>query len=153
MKWKKSPLELIAVFDSVVAGPPAVRRSMFGYPAAFVNGNMFMGLHQSNMVLRLGEGARQEFLAISGARTFEPMAGRPMREYVVVPPSLLQDCEKLERWVGRALAHGLSLKPKEKSVKNSVARISTRKPQTRKNKRGVLPGNSRGSAKRGAGNE
>jgi TfoX/Sxy family transcriptional regulator of competence genes len=134
MQWKKSPPELIAVFDSVVPGAPAVRRSMFGYPAAFVNGNMFMGLHQSNMVLRFGEGARQEFLAISGARIFEPMAGRPMREYVVVPPSLLTDPEKLQPWVKQALDYGTSLKPKQRSGKKAPARTAARKVQTKKKK-------------------
>jgi hypothetical protein len=28
----------------------AQRRQMFGYPAAFVNGHLFAGLHQSNLV-------------------------------------------------------------------------------------------------------
>jgi TfoX/Sxy family transcriptional regulator of competence genes len=134
MKWKKSPPELIAVFDSVVPGPPAVRRSIFGYPAAFVNGNMFMGLHQSSLVLRLREDSRHELLDLPGAHTFEPMAGRPMREYVVVPPSLLTDPEKLQPWVKQALDYGTSLKPKQKSGKKSAARTAARKVQTKKKK-------------------
>jgi hypothetical protein len=40
-KWKKSPPALIAVFDAAIAGRPGVvRRRMFGYPAAFLNGNL-----------------------------------------------------------------------------------------------------------------
>jgi hypothetical protein len=60
--WKKSPPELVEVFEAVFPGPPAVARQMFGYPTGFVNGNMFMGLHQHNMVLRLPEGPRAELL-------------------------------------------------------------------------------------------
>ena len=40
-KWKKSPPELVATFDAAIAGKPGVeRRQMFGYPCAFLNGNM-----------------------------------------------------------------------------------------------------------------
>lgn len=127
MKWKKSPPELIEKFDASVPGPPAVRRSMFGYPAAFVNGNMFMGLHQSDMVLRLSPKERQEFLQLTGARLFEPMPGRPMREYVVVPPAVLLEREKLTEWVTKALEYGGSLKPKEK-------KFASRKPKPEPNR-------------------
>ena len=70
--WSKSPPALVEVFEAVFPGSPAVARQMFGYPAGFVNGNMFMGLHQENMVLRLPDGPRAELLAIEGAATFEP---------------------------------------------------------------------------------
>jgi TfoX/Sxy family transcriptional regulator of competence genes len=90
---------------------------MFGYPAGFVNGNMFMGLHQHNMVLRLPEGPRAELLGMEGAATFEPMAGRPMKEYVVVPATLLAAPEDLEPWVAKALAHGASLPAKAAKAK------------------------------------
>jgi len=45
--WKKVPAELAAAFDAAL--PPAVdveRRKMFGCPTAFVNGNLFAGLHE-----------------------------------------------------------------------------------------------------------
>jgi TfoX/Sxy family transcriptional regulator of competence genes len=112
MKWRKPSEELIKTFEAVTPGPPAVARQMFGFPAAFVNGNMFMGLHQEDMILRLPEEPRAELLKISGARTFEPMPGRPMREYVVVPPSLLKDRNKLGAWATKALDYGSSLAPK-----------------------------------------
>ena len=115
--WTKSPPELVEVFEAVFPGPPAVARQMFGYPAGFVNGNMFMGLHQHNMVLRLPDGPRAELLAMEGAATFEPMAGRPMKEYVVVPATLLAAPEALEPWVARALAHGASLPAKAAKAK------------------------------------
>ena len=115
--WTKSPPELVEVFEAVFPGPPAVARQMFGYPAGFVNGNMFMGLHQHNMVLRLPDGPRAELLAMEGAATFEPMAGRPMKEYVVVPAMLLAAPEDLEPWVAKALAHGGSLPPKAPKAK------------------------------------
>src|SRR5712692_8040854 len=122
MKWRKSPEELVAAFECVMPGAPAVMRKMFGFPAGFIHGNMFMGLHQENMILRLSEESRTELLAIEGAKLFEPMPGRPMREYVVVPLSIVQDREKLSRWVTKALEYATSPKPK------------TRKKSAKKNK-------------------
>ncbi len=114
MKWRKSPEELVAAFESVMPGAPAVMRKMFGFPAGFLHGNMFIGLHQENMILRLPQASRTELLAIEGAKSFEPMPGRPMREYVVVPASIVHDPEKLAPWVSKALDYATSLKPKTK---------------------------------------
>jgi TfoX/Sxy family transcriptional regulator of competence genes len=53
---------------------------MFGYPAVFVNGNLFAGLHQENFILRLSEAHRTALCSQHGAQLFEPMPGRRMRE-------------------------------------------------------------------------
>ena len=118
--WRKAPPELIEVFESVFPGPPAVARQMFGYPAGFVNGNMFMGLLQEEMNLRLGPADRSELLAMEGASVFEPMPGRPMAEYVKVPPSLLANADELEAWVAKALAYGASLPLKAAKAKGAA---------------------------------
>lgn len=87
---------------------------MFGYPAAFANGNMFAGVHQSSFVLRLPDEQRAEFLRIPGAGPFEPMPGRPMREYVVVPSVMVGRPADLAPWIERSLAYASSLQPKAK---------------------------------------
>jgi len=129
MKRQKSPQDLIDLFAGVMPGPPAVQRKMFGYPAGFINGNMFMGLFQNDMILRLPESQRAEFLKRGGARIFEPMPGRPMREYVAVPPRLLTDKKELAAWISKALDYGSSLKPKPSGKKPKKA--SARKGQAR----------------------
>jgi TfoX/Sxy family transcriptional regulator of competence genes len=106
MKWQKSPQDLIDLFTSVMPGPPAVQRNMFGYPAGFINGHIFMGLFQDDMILRLPEGQREEFLKKVGSKIFEPMPGRPMREYVAVPPRLLVDPKELVRCILEAREYG-----------------------------------------------
>ena len=121
MKWQKSPQELIDLFVRVMPGLPAVQRQMFGYPAGFINGNMFMGLFQNDMILRLPETEREEFLKIDGARIFEPMAGRPMREYVAVPARLMKDHKRLGLWVSRSRDYGASLEPKPSAKKSKTA--------------------------------
>lgn len=119
MKWEKSPPDLVELFHEIFPPEPARMRQMFGYPAGFVNGNMFMSLHEDNFILRLPESQREELLKTEGAKRFEPMAGRPMREYVALPPSILSDSSKLKQWVTRALDYGSTLPPKQQKKKKT----------------------------------
>jgi TfoX/Sxy family transcriptional regulator of competence genes len=113
MKWRKSPEALVQKFDAIVPRDPRVeRRKMFGYPAAFVGGNLFMGLHQDSVILRLSEEDRIQFLKLQGASLFEPMPGRPMREYVTVPPAMLGQAAALGRWIDRSFQYTTSVPAK-----------------------------------------
>jgi len=117
-KWKPAPREAAAAFETVTSGlPGAEPRKMFGYSCVFAKGNMFAGLHEAGMVLRLSDEQRTEFLRLKGAKQFEPMPGRVMREYVVVPKVLLNAPEQLRPWVEKSLAFVSSLpaKPKKRS--------------------------------------
>jgi hypothetical protein len=69
------------------------------------------------MVLRLPDEQRNEFLRLKGAEQFEPMPGRVMRGYVVVPKVLLNAPGQLRPWVEKSLAYVSSLpaKPKRSS--------------------------------------
>ena len=117
MAWTKSPPSLIALFDDALPADPRVeRRKMFGYPCAFVGGQMFSGLFQDEMMVRLSPDDRAEALALSDARVFEPMAGRPMREYVTLPADVLDDVDILRGWVGRGFAYAAGLPPKKPRV-------------------------------------
>lgn len=115
MAWTKSPQSLIDLFDlSVPPGAGITRRKMFGYPAAFANGNLFIGLHQDDFIMRLSEKDRARFVAEFGERTFEPMKGRPMREYVRLPEELLGDARKRTSWIKRSLLYAGAIAPKAK---------------------------------------
>jgi TfoX/Sxy family transcriptional regulator of competence genes len=116
MAWTKSPQSLIDLFDrSVPLAASVSRRKMFGYPAAFANGNLFIGLHQSDFVMRLSQDDRARFSAQYGERTFEPMKGRQMREYVRLPEQLLADTRKRASWIKRSLKYAEAVVPKVKS--------------------------------------
>jgi len=65
-------------------------KPMFGNLGAFVNGNMFMGLFGSSVGIRLNAVDRETMLAIAGAAAFGP-EGRPMKEYVALPPAWRDD--------------------------------------------------------------
>ena len=114
-KWKPAPRESVAAFEAATSGlSGAEPRKMFGYSCVFSKGNMFAGLHEAGMVLRLPEEQRTEFLQLKGAKQFEPMPGRVMREYVVVPNILLNAPEKLRAWVEKSLTYGSSLPARTK---------------------------------------
>src|SRR5437899_11274509 len=73
MAWKKSPPELIAAFEKAKpSGPSVTARPMFGYPAPFLNGNMFAGTYQDKIIVRLG--AERTIAGATTAKTFEPDA-------------------------------------------------------------------------------
>jgi prolipoprotein diacylglyceryltransferase len=55
-----------------------------------------------------------EFLRLKSAKQFEPMPGRVMREYVVVPKVLLNAPEQLRAWVEKSLTYVSSLPAKPK---------------------------------------
>jgi TfoX/Sxy family transcriptional regulator of competence genes len=117
-KWKPAPREAAVAFEAATSDLlGAEPRKLFGYSCVFAKGNMFAGLHESGMVLRLPDEQRAEFLRLKGAKQFEPMPGRVMREYVVVPKVLLNAPEQLRMWVKKALAYVSSLpaKPKKSS--------------------------------------
>ena len=111
--WKKSSQELVDRFHEAVAGLDGVEvRKMFGYPAAFVGGNLAAGLHQETVMVRLPDDERAERLA-DGWSLFEPMPGRPMREYVSLPIEVAADPAVARRWIERAAAYVSTLPPKD----------------------------------------
>jgi TfoX/Sxy family transcriptional regulator of competence genes len=126
--WKKSPPELVARFGAALPDrADVVRKPMFGYPAAFVNGNMACGLFQDSVVVRLGkEGAAA---AVEGGRAqqFAPMAGRTMTGYVLVPSTEAQDLTALAGWLQQAIDFALTL-PK-KTAKPRTKTASPAKPR------------------------
>lgn len=127
MAWTKSPQPLIDLFDkSVPPSPSVTRRKMFGYPAAFANGNLFIGLHQNDFIMRLSEEDRARFSVQYGKRIFEPMKGRPMREYVRLPEELLANARKRAPWIKRSLEYAEGVKPKEKAATKSKAKTASK---------------------------
>lgn len=110
---KPTPAALSA-FDAAYPDddPRAERKKMFGMPAAFVNGNMFMGVFEDGLVLRLPEARRGELSELDDAGPFEPKPGSPWREYLHLGAALPVD--SLAQWASEALEHTAQLPPKLK---------------------------------------
>ncbi|HLY38852.1 MAG TPA: TfoX/Sxy family protein [Candidatus Binatia bacterium] len=105
MAWKKSPGALVAAFERLVPKTRDIeRRSMFGYPAAFVKRRMFAGLHEDRLVLRLDDDTIAAAKA-RGATDFEPMAGRAMKGWIAVPARLVADDGSVPGWIEAAHRH------------------------------------------------
>ncbi len=129
-RWQKSPPELIARFGALLPAHPDVEpRKMFGYPCAFVRGNFWVGLHEGNIVVRLPDGAHLRVDALREARPFDPMGGRPMRGWFVVPPAVVGDDVALRALLAAALPLALAQPPK---VARGGAKASVKKPAPKK---------------------
>ena len=64
-----------------------VRASMFGMPGIKRRGSKaFCGLYGEDMIFKLEGDDHARALRLEGAHLFEPMAGRPMKAWVQVPP-------------------------------------------------------------------
>lgn len=110
MALRKSPSPLIAAFDAALPEDDLVeRRKMFGFPAAFVNGNLFCGLYQEDVIVRLPPDLKV-VLGQQGGLPWSPTPGRVMREYMVLPREIRR--AELERWLSQSFAFASSLPPK-----------------------------------------
>jgi TfoX/Sxy family transcriptional regulator of competence genes len=123
MKWRKPQEDLIQLLHDVIpeGKAPVEFKPMFGGPCYWAGGNMFAAVHQESLFVRLGKPDRAELLARPGAHLFEPMEGRPMKEYVVFPEALLADRDALRGWMAKGLAYAASLPPKEKKPRKKKA--------------------------------
>ncbi|WP_406657220.1 TfoX/Sxy family protein [Methanolobus sp. ZRKC2] len=114
MAWKKASEELTILLEDSVKGFDVEFRKMFGSPVYFVKGNMFAGVHQDNIMLRLKPDDQERLFAEHDeAAPFEPM-GRRMKEYVLLPASVYDNNEEMSKWLDISYDYVFSLPVKEK---------------------------------------
>jgi hypothetical protein len=63
----------------------ATRAKMFGMPVLKAGNKVFAGTFGDAMTFKLGPEDLEKALAQRGVGAFEPMKGRPMKEWVLVP--------------------------------------------------------------------
>jgi TfoX/Sxy family transcriptional regulator of competence genes len=118
MAWMKAPQWLADLFDESLPDDPRVeRRRMFGYPAAFVQGNMAAGVFQDRVFARLSPEDRAALPG--GGEAFSPMEGRPMRDYALIPDEVLADEAALAAALANAVAFTATLAPKERPARKA----------------------------------
>ena len=82
--------DLAARNDDVTLG------KMFGMPCVKRGGKAIAGFWQESVVFKLPDAvARERALALEGSELFDPMGGRPMKEWVVVPATHADDWPRL----------------------------------------------------------
>lgn len=101
-------------FEALVAfAPGATVKPMFGNFAAFKGGLMFAGVFGDQVFVRLSEADRQAAMDQLRVKLFEPMKGRPMKEYVCLPAAVLADTKMSRAWVAKSLKYVGTLPPKK----------------------------------------
>jgi hypothetical protein len=116
-KFEKSSPELVARFNAVLdrhAAPDVTRRQMFGYPCAWIGGNMTSGLFAEQWWVSVSEPDREALLALPGGHQLEVMPGKAMGRYVVMPAEVVADEAQLDAWIDRAITFTRTLPPKKK---------------------------------------
>jgi hypothetical protein len=123
-----------AWFDQLLPDAPGVtRQPMLGNVAGFIEGQMFLALLGDRIAVRLGPIGREKLLEIDGTAPFEPMPGRPLREYVVLPEAWRNRPTEAEAWVRRSMEYASALPEKsEPARKRSRLRLSVRGANGRK---------------------
>ncbi|MEU8813237.1 TfoX/Sxy family protein [Actinoplanes sp. NPDC048796] len=90
--------------------PALTERKMFGGLAFFTNGNMTVGVHADELIVRLGPDGIAAALTRPGVRPFE-VGGRSMKGWILVAGDHLDDPE-LDAWLAEARDYAGALPPK-----------------------------------------
>ncbi len=121
MAWKKPNEELSQFLEEKISIYDVAKKKMFGFPAFFVNNNMLAGIFEDVMFIRLSGPDRDEIISgYDEVTPFEPVKGRIMKEYVVLPDSLYSNPEKLREWLDRSFQYVSSLPPKKEKRKKKL---------------------------------
>ena len=119
MEWKKAPTELVDFINEKMKNKNCDYKKMFGYPAYFVNGNMFAGIHGDKLFLRLSDSDISNItMECKDVTSFEPMPGRIMKGYIVLPKAVYSDDELFAEWLDKSINYASSLPPKNEKKSN-----------------------------------
>jgi TfoX/Sxy family transcriptional regulator of competence genes len=114
LKIPRPDKESVDLFQSLVPKDDRVTvRPMFGNISAFVNGNMFFGVFGSDLFVRLSSEDQLDLLKNKDSSMLEPMKGKPMKDYVVLPKTWRAKPEALRSWISKSLEWSSKLPPKK----------------------------------------
>jgi len=88
-----------------------VEKRMFGGMGFLVQGNMAVGVHKGELIVRVGPDRHGEALARPHARQFD-VTGRPMQGWVMVAQLGFAADADLGQWVQWGVEYALTLPPK-----------------------------------------
>jgi len=117
MQWKKAPTELVEFIADKMKNVNCDYKKMFGYPAYFIKGNMFVGVHGDKLFLRLSDVDMADIMKNRGVAAFEPMPGRAMKGYAVLPKIVYSDNKLFAEWLDKSITYVSSLPSKGKKLK------------------------------------
>src|SRR5262249_49427139 len=92
-------------------GAGVAGKKRVGGPARLRDGNMAIGVHGDELIVRTEPGQQEQLLAEPGARVFD-LTGRPMKGWLLVEADGCAEDADLRRWVDRGIAFARSLPAK-----------------------------------------
>ncbi len=118
MAWKKPSEELSQFLDERMSSFDVKKKKMFGCPVYFAKDNMISGVFENDIFIRLSEQDKKKIISESDeVMPFEPVKGRIMKEYVVLPDSVYNEPEKFSELLRSSYEYVSSLPPKQKKMK------------------------------------
>ena len=91
--------------------PGQVEKKMFGGVGFLIRGNMAVGVHGQDLIVRVGPERYQEALSRPHARLFD-ISGRPSVGWVLVAPAGYEVESDLRRWIKQGAEFAQSLPAK-----------------------------------------
>lgn len=97
---------------AIVRSEPGIaEKRMFGGLAFMLHGNMSVGVHGAELIVRVAPGDTDAALKGPGVRIFD-ITGRPMKGWLLVGGDAVADRPSLARWVSAGLAFARTLPAK-----------------------------------------
>ncbi len=93
------------------AVPGLVEKKMFGGVGYLIHGNMACGVNGDHVIIRLPEAEYAEALSQPHVHVFD-MTGRPMKGWITVDSTGIENDQALKAWVDRGLQYAQTLPPK-----------------------------------------
>lgn len=110
-----SDSKLVARLERLLAGQPGIAaRTMFGGICFVLNGNICVGVHQQELIARVGE---EQAAALCRRAHVRPMdlTGKPMKGWLTIGPAGLVRKTDLQRYVDAAITFVGTLPPKKRA--------------------------------------
>ena len=106
------PGKAVDLFEAQLEKHPKIERKGANNPYTSVNGNMFSHVNKDGEVgLRLSKEDRERFIEEHDSAPLTSY-GAVMREYVVVPESVLENERLFQSYLDKSFEYACSLKPK-----------------------------------------
>ena len=96
-------------------------KRMFGGICHLLNGNMFCGVYEDFLILRLGKENSVNALSLPFVKPFD-ITGRPMKGWVMIEREGFNSDNELETWLNQAKEF-VNILPPKRSYPNSPRRI------------------------------
>ena len=99
------------IIDLLQRFPSVDEKKMFGGVAYLIHGNMAVGVHGNDLMVRVGPQNHAEAMKRPHTRVFD-MTGKPMSGWVVLAAAGLTDPQVLADWIAQGVAYAQTLPPK-----------------------------------------